>query len=84
MALLEVLGEPLLSSTLILPAHGVALNDAAEIRRHLEHAVDLVIDSGPCNGQVTTVVDLSGDTPRLVREGSGDIRPFGFVKAALH
>ena len=83
-ALIEALGEPLLSSTLILPAHGVALNDATEIRRHLEHAVDLVIDSGPCNGQVTTVVDLSGDAPRLVREGSGDIRPFGFVKAALH
>ena len=84
MALLEALGEPILSSTLILPAHGVALNDAAEIRRHLEHSVDLVIDSGPCNGQVTTVVDLSGEAPRLVREGGGDIRPFGFVKAALH
>jgi tRNA threonylcarbamoyl adenosine modification protein (Sua5/YciO/YrdC/YwlC family) len=84
LALLDVLGEPILSSTLILPAHGVALNDAAEIRRHLEHAIDLVIDSGPCNGQVTTVVDLSGDAPRLVREGGGDIRPFGFVKAALH
>jgi len=84
MALLDELGEPLLSSTLILPAHGVALNDAAEIRRHLEHQGDLVIDAGPCNGQVTTVIDLSGDAPRLVREGSGDIRPFGFVKAALH
>jgi tRNA threonylcarbamoyl adenosine modification protein (Sua5/YciO/YrdC/YwlC family) len=84
LALLDVLGEPILSSTLILPAHGVALNDAAEIRRHLEQAIDLVIDSGPCNGQVTTVVDLSGDAPRLVREGGGDIRPFGFVKAALH
>ena len=45
---------------------------------------DLVIDSGPCNGQVTTIVDLSGEAPRLVREGAGDIRPFGFVKAALH
>ena len=83
-ALIDALGEPLLSSTLILPAHGVALNDAAEIRRHLEHAVDLVIDSGPCNGQMTTVIDLSGEAPRLVREGQGDIRPFGFVKAALH
>ena len=84
LALIDELGEPLLSSTLILPAHGVALNDPAEIRRHLEHAVDLVIDSGPCNGQVTTVIDLSGDAPRLVREGHGDTRPFGFVKAALH
>ena len=84
MALLQELGEPLLSTTLILPAHGQALNDAEEIRRHLEHNVDLVIDSGACNGEVTTVVDLSGDAPRLVREGKGDIRPFGFVKAALH
>ena len=84
MALLGVLDEPLLSSTMILPAHGVALNDAEEIRRHLEHFVDLVIDSGPCDGQMTTVIDLSGDAPRLVRAGRGDTRPFGFVKAALH
>ena len=84
MALLEVLGEPILSSTLILPAHGQALNDAEEIRRHLEHSVDLVIDSGACHGEVTTVIDLSQDAPRLVREGQGDVRPFGFVKEALH
>ena len=84
MALLDELGEPLLSSTLILPAHGVALNDAQEIRRHLEHQLDLVIDSGPCNGAVTTVVDLAGDQPVLLREGKGDVRPFGFVKQALH
>jgi tRNA threonylcarbamoyl adenosine modification protein (Sua5/YciO/YrdC/YwlC family) len=84
MALLEQLGEPLLSTTLILPAHGVALNDAEEIRRHLEHQVDAVIDAGACDGQVTSVIDLSGEAPRLVREGAGDIRPFGFVKTALH
>jgi tRNA threonylcarbamoyl adenosine modification protein (Sua5/YciO/YrdC/YwlC family) len=84
LALLEVLGEPLLSSTLILPAHGVALNDAHEIRRLLEHQLDLVIDSGPCEGEVTTVVDLSTESPRLVREGKGDIRPFGFMKEAMH
>ena len=84
MALLEELGEPLLSSTLILPAHGVALNDAQEIRRHLEHRLDLVIDSGPCNGEVTTVIDLASDQPVLLREGKGDVRPFGFVKQALH
>jgi tRNA threonylcarbamoyl adenosine modification protein (Sua5/YciO/YrdC/YwlC family) len=84
MALLDVLGEPLLSSTLVLPAHGVALNDPQEIRRHLEHDLDLVIDSGPCNGEVTTVIDLSGEAPELLREGRGDIRAFGFVKEALH
>lgn len=82
--LLEVLGEPMLSATLILPEHGVALNDAEEIRRHLEHHVDLIIDAGPCEGQVTTVIDLSTEAPRLLREGKGDTRPFGFVKAALH
>jgi tRNA threonylcarbamoyl adenosine modification protein (Sua5/YciO/YrdC/YwlC family) len=84
LALLDELKEPLLSSTLILPAHGQPLNDAEEIRRQLEHQVDLVIDAGPCGLQVTTVIDLSGDAPVLVREGKGDIRPFGFVKAALH
>ncbi len=84
LAILAQLGEPLLSSTLILPAHGQALNDAYEIRQRLEHDVDLVIDSGPCEGEVTTVIDLSADAPRLVREGKGDIRPFGFVKEALH
>jgi len=84
LALLEELNEPLLSSTMILPAHGQPLNDAHDIRHHLEHQLDLVIDSGPCEGEVTTVVDLSGDAPRLVREGRGDIRPFGFVKEALH
>lgn len=83
-ALLAELGEPLLSSTLILPAHGQPLNDAQEIRRFLEHQVDLVIDAGPCDGEVTTVIDLATDAPRLVREGRGDIRPFGFVKEALH
>jgi len=83
-ALLEALGEPLLSSTLILPAHGQPLNDAQEIRSFLEHQVDLVIDAGPCGGEVTTVIDLAADAPRLVREGRGDIRPFGFVKEALH
>src|SRR6478752_9516093 len=83
-ALLHELGEPMLSSTLILPAHGAPLNDAEEIRRFLEHQVDLVIDAGPCRGEVTTVIDLAADAPRLVREGRGDIRPFGFVKEALH
>lgn len=83
-ALLALLGEPLLSSTLILPAHGVALNDAEEIRLHLEHKVDCIIDAGPCGLEVTTVIDLSGEAPVLVREGKGDIRPFGFVKSSLH
>jgi tRNA threonylcarbamoyl adenosine modification protein (Sua5/YciO/YrdC/YwlC family) len=84
LALLAELGEPLLSSTLILPAHGVALNDAEEIRMHLDHQLDAIIDSGACGLDVTTVIDLSGEAPVLLREGKGDIRPFGFVKASLH
>jgi tRNA threonylcarbamoyl adenosine modification protein (Sua5/YciO/YrdC/YwlC family) len=84
MALLESLGEPMLSSTLILPEHGAPLNEPEDIRKRLEHQVDVVIDSGPCEGEVTTVIDLSTDAPRLLREGRGDIRPFGLEKAALH
>jgi tRNA threonylcarbamoyl adenosine modification protein (Sua5/YciO/YrdC/YwlC family) len=84
LALLAELGEPMLSSTLILPDHGVALNDAEEIREHLDHQLDAIIDSGPCGLDVTTVIDISGDRPVLLREGKGDIRPFGFVRAALH
>jgi tRNA threonylcarbamoyl adenosine modification protein (Sua5/YciO/YrdC/YwlC family) len=84
MALLEELGEPLLSSTLILPDHGAALNDPQEIRDQLDHELDLIIDSGACGLDVTTIVDLSQDAPLLLREGKGDIRPFGFVKEALH
>ena len=67
-----------------IPDHGVALNDAEEIREHLDHQLDAIIDSGPCGLDVTTVIDISGDRPVLLREGKGDIRPFGFVKAALH
>ncbi len=84
LALLAELGEPLLSSTLILPDHGVALNDAEEIRMHLDHQLDAIIDAGSCGLDVTTVIDISGDAPVLLREGKGDIRPFGFVKEALH
>ena len=84
LALLGELKEPLLSSTLILPDHGQPMNDAEEIRMRLEHMVDAVIDAGPCGIAPTTVIDLSGEAPVLLREGKGDIRPFGFVKAALH
>jgi tRNA threonylcarbamoyl adenosine modification protein (Sua5/YciO/YrdC/YwlC family) len=84
MALLAELGEPLLSSTLILPDHGTALNDPRDIRDQLDRELDLIVDSGNCGLEVTTIVDLSQDAPLLLREGKGDIRPFGFVKEALH
>ena len=75
-AILEELGEPLMSSTLILPDDPVPLTDPDEIRTRLEHHVDLVIDGGPCGFQPTTVVDLSTGTPQITREGRGDPAPF--------
>lgn len=75
-ALLQELGEPLLSSTLILPNATQPLNDADEIRGQLDHLVDLVLDGGAAGLEPTTVIDLTGDTPVLVRRGKGDITPF--------
>lgn len=75
-ALLQELGEPLLSSTLILPNATQPLNDADEIRGHLDHLVDLVLDGGAAGLEPTTVIDLTDDTPVLVRRGKGDITPF--------
>jgi tRNA threonylcarbamoyl adenosine modification protein (Sua5/YciO/YrdC/YwlC family) len=70
-ALLEELGEPLLSSTLILPGDELPLNDPDEIRERLERRVELVVDAGPCGIVPTTVVDLTGDTPVITRVGKG-------------
>lgn len=71
-ALLAELGEPLLSSTLLLPGHDVPLTQGWEIKEELDNAVDAVVDSGDCGTEPTTVVDLSGDEPEIVREGAGD------------
>lgn len=76
-ALLAELGEPLLSSTLLLPGEAFPLTDAEEIRERLEKDVDLVIEAGPCRGEATTVIDLTGGSPELVREGRGSLAPFG-------
>jgi tRNA threonylcarbamoyl adenosine modification protein (Sua5/YciO/YrdC/YwlC family) len=76
LALLEELGEPLLSSTLILPEDELPLNDPDEIRERLEHDVELVIDGGPCGVVPTTVVDLTGDAPVIARVGKGSVTPF--------
>lgn len=77
-ALLTELNEPLLSSTLMLPGEDVPLNDAETIRKHLEHQLDLILDGGACGIEPTTVIDLSGDAPTLIRRGKGNIAPFGF------
>ena len=77
LALLEELNEPLLTSTLILPGSSAPLADADEIRRRLEKQLDLVIDAGHCGMEMTTVINLTGDQPELVRAGLGPLAPFG-------
>jgi tRNA threonylcarbamoyl adenosine modification protein (Sua5/YciO/YrdC/YwlC family) len=76
-ALLAELGEPLLSSTLMLPGDELPLNDAQEMRRRLEHQVDLILDCGSCGITPTTIVDLTGEEPVIVRQGKGSLAPFG-------
>src|SRR6185503_5181352 len=74
-ALLAELGEPMLSATLILPGDAQPLSDADDIRARLEHAVDLVIDAGSCGVEPSTVIDLSGATPAVLRAGKGSLAP---------
>lgn len=78
-ALLEELDEPLLSSTLILPDDDLPLNDAEEIRERLEHQVDLIMDAGSCGLEMTSVIDLTGGVPELIRQGQGSLEPFGLT-----
>jgi tRNA A37 threonylcarbamoyladenosine synthetase subunit TsaC/SUA5/YrdC len=81
-ALLAELDEPLLSSTLIAPGATQPLNDAAEIRVRYEHALDLIIDSGACHLEPTTIVDLAVLPPVVARVGRGDPARLGLVSAA--
>jgi tRNA threonylcarbamoyl adenosine modification protein (Sua5/YciO/YrdC/YwlC family) len=71
-ALLAELGEPLLSSTLLLPDQDEPLTHGWDIKERLDSAVDAVIDSGDCGTEPTTVVDLSEGEPTIVRRGAGD------------
>jgi tRNA A37 threonylcarbamoyladenosine synthetase subunit TsaC/SUA5/YrdC len=75
-AILEELGEPILTSTLILPGETEARTLGWEIKEELDHQVDLVIDAGEVIDQPTTVIDWSGDQPEIVREGAGDASRF--------
>jgi tRNA threonylcarbamoyl adenosine modification protein (Sua5/YciO/YrdC/YwlC family) len=74
--LLDELDEPILSATLLLPGEGVPLSDAPEIRQRLERELDLVIDGGSCGVEPSTVLDLTGDQPVLVRAGRGSLERF--------
>ena len=76
LALLAELGEPLMSSSLILPGETMPMTDAEDIRDALEKQLDLIIDGGHCGIDPTTVVDMTGEVPVVVREGRGDITPF--------
>jgi tRNA threonylcarbamoyl adenosine modification protein (Sua5/YciO/YrdC/YwlC family) len=71
-ALMRELDEPLISSTLILPNETEPLNDPEEIEARIGKLIDLIIDGGACSMEMTTVVDLSGAEPALVRLGRGD------------
>lgn len=71
-ALLAELGEPLLSSTLILPGESEARTQGWEIKEELDHVVDLVIEAGETPAEPTTVVDWSGESPEVTRVGAGD------------
>lgn len=76
-ALLAELREPLMSVTLILPGDADPLADPDDIRDRLEHQVELLVDGGYCAVEPTTVIDLSGAAPELLRRGAGDPEPFG-------
>lgn len=76
-ALLAELGQPLIGTTLMLEGEDDALTDADSIRARLEKQVDLIVDGGACSMEPTTVIDLTGDTPELVRQGRGDAAVFG-------
>jgi tRNA A37 threonylcarbamoyladenosine synthetase subunit TsaC/SUA5/YrdC len=71
-ALLTELGEPLVSSTLLLPGDADPLTDGWQIKERLDHALDAVIDSGECGTVPTTVVDFSAGEPEILRRGAGD------------
>jgi len=76
-ALLAELGEPILSMTLSLPGEDRPLNDPWEIRARLEKRVDVILDAGACSLEPTTVIDLTGQAPEVIRHGRGEVRPLG-------
>jgi len=75
-ALLAELGEPIMSSTLILPGAEEPMTDPENIRDKLEHELDLIIDGGFCGLEATTVVNMTGPAPEVTRVGKGDPEPF--------
>ncbi len=75
-ALLEALGEPLMSTTVLLPEDDHALSESEQILQRLDGQVDLFVDGGACGLEPTTVVDLMDDVPRVLRHGRGPAAAF--------
>ena len=75
-ALLEELGEPLMSSTLIMPGDELPMTDCDEMAQRLSGEVDLIVDGGSCGIEPTTVIDLTGSFPVILREGKGSTEDF--------
>ena len=76
-ALLEALGEPLISCTLQFPGEEQPVSEPQDAEKELLHSVDMVLDAGNCGLEPTTVIDLSGDAAELVRQGRGDVSMLG-------
>lgn len=72
-AMLELLGEPIMSSTLTLPGDDAPLTDPLEIERRIGHQIELIVDAGPAGIEPTSVIDLSGGTVEVLRVGRGDV-----------
>lgn len=80
-ALLDVLGEPLIGSTLMLPGDELPLNDVEDIRARLEHDIDVIVDAGACGVEPTTIIDLTGRDAVVLRQGRGALEPLGLAPA---
>ncbi len=77
LALLAELGEPLLTTTLQLPGDDSPLTEGWEIQDRLDDHLELILDAGHCGTEPTTIIDLTGSAPELVRAGRGSLAPFG-------
>ncbi|MDR2189619.1 MAG: threonylcarbamoyl-AMP synthase [Azonexus sp.] len=77
--LLAELGEPLLTTTLQLPGDDAPLTEGWEIAERLDEQIELILDCGHCTAESTTVIDLTGRTPELIRAGRGSLTPFGLA-----
>jgi tRNA threonylcarbamoyl adenosine modification protein (Sua5/YciO/YrdC/YwlC family) len=79
LALLDVLGQPLIGTTLMLPGDELPLNDVEDIRARLEHDIDVIVDAGACGVEPTTIIDLTGREAVVLRQGRGALEPLGLA-----